>query len=241
VFVSCFRCFVEERNVLLFSTGGYCAPPDSTCCENAGSNGLCGPGLTCCQDSYCYDKRNSTCCPGFGNTEPVCAGSASTCCPLSSDNSNSSSSTGTDGTCLDSHTQCCSFVGSSQNYHFICPSNSTCCSPVTSWQHYGADCCSGSEQCCPSSSGNVVHDAVMSAVHAKRKKEIDVSPTRAPWEGLNCANPDLEFCCGGFSCPTETLCCTSSTEYPLNTGCCYGKPSKSNSCRSDDNGGLFCP
>lgn len=117
----------------------------------------------------------------------------------------------------------------------MCSSKASCCTSYTT-QGYSSDCCAPGTVCCPNFSrrklptGNV---KIAGTTPLHRKKD-NANVT-------SCADPAADFCCGGFACPTETLCCAGDVQLDPRAGCCYGFPSSQFSCVDDGNGNSVCP
>ncbi len=138
-----------------------------------------------------------------------------------------------DNFCTEPGNICCD--SSTSQLQCSIKNNGTCCTGLgyASNQEVDIDeCCSDGKYCCL----NVTFSAPMRKkinIQSLPGKVVLDSELQVGLHGKNvtsCADPDLEFCCLGVACPTETLCCGSG-------GCCFGFASKDYTCVNENN----CP
>ena len=198
--------------------GGYCAPPGKICCEDA-FNGVCDADKSCCKNVGCYDKDTQQCCTHF---DKVC--DLGGCCRTGSSS----------GQCVKQGNQCCD----SSPYSYQCNATSDCCSVNTCTGSTLQDCCEEGTVCCPAfSPGKSIDSSHLGDATANRAKEASSVPQKrelptflASVTPRSCANAQKEFCCGGYACPTQTLCCEGNGHINSYSGCCYGYASNKYSC-----------
>jgi hypothetical protein len=209
-------CNTDNNYTCCPYSGGFCADPQSECCES-GPNGLCDAGDKCC-DGGCADAKHECCGELVCGTDTCCLGG-----PWA-------------GTaCTDEASQCCktSFTQGPQPSSFTAPNSSQCCSVTTSvgceFDEFGHPSsyvglvggCANGTVCCPPP------DGLYQGVPAVPPYDCQGGDTSA---FQICADPNTQFCCGGGACNTEDLCCSTTGHSLTGQGCCPGVPAKHNSC-----------